>query len=160
MKNFISFQMISNFALVVALINTLKSLMSFQVTTTWELIFSMFVLVYVILWTLYIALRASSKLVLLQITFCLLLIICDFATLYKYTGLRDMVSQDITHDGFISLYFSSVTITTLGYGDFIPPDNFCRSVSISEAMAGYFIFAVFVSKLITLFGNSRRSNHT
>lgn len=129
--------------------------MTFQIVDKWELVSAISLLVVVVPGALYVILRASSKLIVMQLSFYLFYIITDFAVLYKYFGLRDMVTQKIVHDGFLSLYFSCVTVTTLGYGDFIPSGNFCRIVSISEAITGYFVFAVFVSKLISAFGETQ-----
>ena len=43
------------------------------------------------------------------------------------------------------LYFSTITFTTLGYGDLYPaPDGFCRMVAMVEAVAGGCLMALFV----------------
>lgn len=43
------------------------------------------------------------------------------------------------------LYFSTITFTTLGYGDLYPsPDGFCRILSMAEAVAGGCLIALFV----------------
>jgi len=43
------------------------------------------------------------------------------------------------------LYFSTITFTTLGYGDLFPaPDGFCRLVAMTEAVAGGCLIALFI----------------
>ncbi|MHC4646160.1 MAG: potassium channel family protein [Planctomycetota bacterium] len=46
---------------------------------------------------------------------------------------------------FQGLYFSTITFTTLGYGDLYPsPEGFCRKVAMFEALAGGCLMALFV----------------
>jgi len=43
------------------------------------------------------------------------------------------------------LYFSTITFTTLGYGDFYPAaQGFCRQLAMAEAVSGAFLMALFV----------------
>ncbi|NVM03993.1 MAG: two pore domain potassium channel family protein [Candidatus Helarchaeota archaeon] len=42
-----------------------------------------------------------------------------------------------------NLYFSTITITTLGYGDYHPKPHF-QLVAASEAAIGTFIWALFI----------------
>jgi hypothetical protein len=43
------------------------------------------------------------------------------------------------------LYFSTITFTTLGYGDFYPSaSGFCRYLAMAEAVSGAFLMALFV----------------
>ena len=45
-------------------------------------------------------------------------------------------------------YFSFVTLTTLGYGDFVPATGTARSLAILEAMAGQLYIAILVAGLV------------
>lgn len=47
------------------------------------------------------------------------------------------------------LYFSLVTITTLGYGDITPVHGFARALASLEAVTGVFFMAVVVARLIS-----------
>ena len=49
-----------------------------------------------------------------------------------------------------SIYFSFVTLTTLGYGDIVPISPFARTLSITEALIGSFFIAILIAKLVGL----------
>lgn len=55
-----------------------------------------------------------------------------------------------TSTGF--MYFSLVTITTLGYGDLVPASDVGRAVATSAAMLGYLVFIV--ARLVALYTSS------
>ncbi|MGE9295875.1 MAG: potassium channel family protein [Puniceicoccales bacterium] len=48
------------------------------------------------------------------------------------------------------LYFTFVTLTTLGYGDIAPVSNAARSASIGAAVSGTLYIAVFIGRLVGL----------
>lgn len=48
------------------------------------------------------------------------------------------------------IYFSLVTLTTLGYGDIRPTTDLARLVSALEAVVGLLFVAVFISRLVAL----------
>jgi hypothetical protein len=50
-----------------------------------------------------------------------------------------------------SIYFSFVTLATLGYGDFLPRTEIIRGVATFEVIAGQLFLAVMVARLIGLF---------
>jgi hypothetical protein len=49
------------------------------------------------------------------------------------------------------IYFSFVTLATLGYGDIVPDTSFARSITIIEAIIGQFYVAVVVAVLVSAF---------
>lgn len=53
------------------------------------------------------------------------------------------------------IYFSFVTLATLGYGDILPDTNLTRSVAIVEAIIGQFYVAVIVAVLVSAFVSQR-----
>ncbi len=55
------------------------------------------------------------------------------------------------------LYYSFVTLTTLGYGDIVPIAPQARSCAILEAIAGVIFIAVMVSKTVGLYVSSVRA---
>jgi hypothetical protein len=71
------------------------------------------------------------------------IVVLSFADIYKYVGL---VGPDglVHHDAVVCLYFSVVTWTTLGYGDFRPGSNDGRIFASFEALLGYIVMGVLV----------------
>ena len=45
------------------------------------------------------------------------------------------------------LYFSAITITTVGYGDILPNSSYVRSLVMIEALAGTVVIGAFISSL-------------
>jgi hypothetical protein len=78
-------------------------------------------------------------------------LISSFAELYQQTGLvgpdGTVVAGDESHEE--CLYFSIVTFTTLGYGDFYPVDD-CRLLAATEAVLGYIYFGLTIAILFDL----------
>jgi len=56
-----------------------------------------------------------------------------------------------------AVYFSFVTIATLGYGDIVPASDPARGLAILEAIGGQMYVAVLIARLVTLYsaGNDR-----
>ena len=48
------------------------------------------------------------------------------------------------------LYFSFVTLTTLGYGEVTPVAGYARAAAVLETLTGVFFMAVLVSRLVSL----------
>jgi len=49
-----------------------------------------------------------------------------------------------------SIYFSFVTLVTLGYGDILPHSDAARGLAIVEAVTGQFFLAVMIAHLVSL----------
>ncbi len=49
------------------------------------------------------------------------------------------------------IYFSFVTLATLGYGDFVPASDLTRGLVIVEAVAGQLYLGVMVARLVSLY---------
>lgn len=54
------------------------------------------------------------------------------------------------------LYFSVITLATLGYGDMVPASSTARSLVMLEAMSGQFFLAVFVARFVGALGTTPR----
>ncbi|MEM1184794.1 MAG: potassium channel family protein [Planctomycetota bacterium] len=56
------------------------------------------------------------------------------------------------------LYFSYVTMTTLGYGDIAPASEWARSAALLQALYGQFFVAVVIGRLVAVYvaGQGRR----
>ena len=50
-----------------------------------------------------------------------------------------------------ALYFSFVTLATLGYGDIVPRSDVTRGIAIVEAVGGQLFLAVLVARLVSLY---------
>jgi voltage-gated potassium channel len=49
------------------------------------------------------------------------------------------------------LYFSFVTLTTLGYGDVVPHSDMARMFAVAEALIGQLYLVVFLARLVALY---------
>ena len=54
----------------------------------------------------------------------------------------------------LAMYFSLITLTTIGYGDIIPTGRWVMALVNFEAMAGAIYLTVIVARLVSLYGNS------
>lgn len=75
-----------------------------------------------------------------------------YAIIYAH-GLASGVTSGGEHpkqlEGILqAIYFSVVTATTLGFGDFSPNTDFARVVVASEALAGLFMLAVVIARAV------------
>jgi hypothetical protein len=52
-----------------------------------------------------------------------------------------------------AIYYSFVTLTTLGYGDIIPRSEVARGLAIMEAVAGQLYLAVLIARLVSLYAS-------
>jgi len=70
-----------------------------------------------------------------------------YADVFKVYGLIDSCNQSETHDPTISVYFSIITWTTVGYGDFRPTE-WARLFAATEALIGYIWMGVLIAVLV------------
>ena len=49
------------------------------------------------------------------------------------------------------MYFSFVTLATLGYGDITPRTNVARSLAVIEALIGMLYIAIFMARLVSMY---------
>ncbi len=64
--------------------------------------------------------------------------------------------------GFKALYFSLVTLSTVGYGDIVPVSNVARMLAAMEAITGTLFIAVLIARLVALYTSQQsaaRSNN-
>lgn len=75
-----------------------------------------------------------------------MVMLCAFAAVYQELGLMDDTRQGapIVHEFWTSLYYSVVTFTTLGYGDFYPA-GIGRALAGMQALMGYLILGLLAS---------------
>ena len=58
-------------------------------------------------------------------------------------------ATEVSNTGFTLLYYSFVTMTTLGYGDISPESPIARVLAYLSAIAGQFYIAVLVAMIVT-----------
>jgi voltage-gated potassium channel len=56
-------------------------------------------------------------------------------------------------NGFTGLYFSFITLSTVGYGDIIPVSEVARMLAIVEAMFGMFYMTLLIARLVSLYSS-------
>lgn len=61
----------------------------------------------------------------------------------------DMVRSIYLWPDFV--YYSFITLTTVGFGDILPHSQFARSLTILEAIFGTFFMTILVAKLVSLY---------
>ena len=96
------------------------------------------------------------------------LILLSFASFYSAHGIISTyhVGADgkidntpvITHDRQECLYFSAITWTTVGYGDFLPTPGACRFAAASEALLEYVFLGAFLAVLMEVTKEIRSRN--
>jgi voltage-gated potassium channel Kch len=71
-----------------------------------------------------------------------------------YWVLEQLTSGTFTTSGNFSrtsaIYFSFVTLATLGYGDIVPRTDVARSLAVVEAVGGQLFLVVLVARLVSL----------
>ena len=79
-------------------------------------------------------------------------VICLFGNLYRWIGFKDTVltqSETLPLPLRDAIYFSTVTWTTLGYGDIVPIGD-TRLIAGFEALAGYVTMSLLIVVLIEM----------
>jgi len=66
-----------------------------------------------------------------------------------------LVGPDPTTEA-TALYYSFVTLATLGYGDYLPRNDIVRGLAVLEVIGGQLFLAVMVARLIGMFAPKRR----
>jgi hypothetical protein len=54
------------------------------------------------------------------------------------------------------IYFSFITLATVGYGDFVPGNDVIRGLAMVEAISGQFYLAVMIARLMSLYMREAR----
>jgi len=58
-------------------------------------------------------------------------------------------------EGFNALYFSLVTLSTVGFGDITPISRFARMLAVAEASTGIIYLTVVIARLVALYSSER-----
>jgi hypothetical protein len=81
-----------------------------------------------------------------------------FAVIYR--GLATAVDTEFFRDVPVPeagefVYYSFITLTTVGYGDFVPLTDAGRSIAVAEAVAGQVYLVTAVARIVSLYGSER-----
>jgi hypothetical protein len=79
--------------------------------------------------------------------------VVEFSQPGSFKGMTETVSPAWNRDW---VYFSFVTITTLGYGDITPLSQTARSLAFAEAIVGQFYIAVLVAGLVSAYISAKQ----
>jgi len=74
------------------------------------------------------------------------------------TSLHGVMNSPPVHAGLVQfdmIYFSFVTMATLGYGDIVPVTSLARGIAVTEALVGQFYVAMVVALLIGAYVSQR-----
>ncbi len=63
------------------------------------------------------------------------------------------VPVDLSHDPFPALYFSFITLSTVGYGDITPVAKAARLLAVMESTSGMLFVAILIARLVALHTN-------
>jgi hypothetical protein len=56
-------------------------------------------------------------------------------------------------EGFNALYFSFITLSTVGFGDIVPVSSMARMLAITEAVCGMFYLTLMIARLVSLYSD-------
>ena len=59
--------------------------------------------------------------------------------------------------GFDAVYFSFVTLYTVGYGDVVPVSRGAQLLAITEAATGMFYVTMLIARLVALYSSEKPS---
>jgi Ion channel len=57
-----------------------------------------------------------------------------------------------------AIYFSFVTLATLGYGDIVPRTDVARGLAIVEGVGGQLFLAVLIARLVSIYARGKETN--
>jgi len=63
-----------------------------------------------------------------------------------------------TMAGFDALYFSFITLSTVGYGDITPVSKIARWLAAAEAMTGLLYVTVLIARLVSLYSTPKSND--
>lgn len=90
----------------------------------------------------------------LGVTWSVLYALLEYVVPGSFAGLKVDVAADWDPD---FIYYSFVTLTTLGYGDILPVSFFARSLAYMEAVVGQFYIAILVAGLVSAYISAKQS---
>jgi hypothetical protein len=90
---------------------------------------------------------------LLLLTYIVLLVVAFAFIYYPYLPTDFNAAHDTSQTSFAdALYFSGMTLTTLGYGDIVPRTHVMRFVGVFESAVGIISITLAITYLLTVYG--------
>ncbi|MBW3163052.1 potassium channel family protein [Ferrimonas balearica] len=80
----------------------------------------------------------------ITVFFMMLHYICLFACFYMIFGVVEGGNNQVISSLWDHIYFSVVTFTTLGYGNFVPANTAAEVIAAFEAIIGFSVFAFLI----------------
>lgn len=96
---------------------------------------------------------ADARALLLETVLSVMFNIVSAALLYKYLGLQAPDWQSLPLPDLTYMYFSTVTFSTLGYGDFAPMPA-ARGIAAFQAVLGNLHLGIFVGTVLVALKSS------
>ncbi|MEY8215052.1 MAG: ion channel, partial [Colwellia sp.] len=90
---------------------------------------------------------------LLGLVWCYIYALLDY---YFPGSILPILETDIFNNFSRYLYFSLVTLTTLGYGDITPSTRIAQNWVVLEAIVGQFYLTILVARLVGLYRSEKR----
>jgi hypothetical protein len=88
-----------------------------------------------------------------------LLIGLGYASVYGFIGALDPAGlfgpQEGAGNSVIRMYYAFITLTTVGYGDFVPHSDVARMIAVTEALIGQVYLVTIVALLVSQVGRRR-----
>jgi hypothetical protein len=88
-----------------------------------------------------------------------LLLGLGYAAVYGVIGALDPAGlfgpTNLAQNNIVRMYYSFITLCTVGYGDFVPYANFTRMVAVTEALVGQVYLVTIVALLVSQVGHER-----
>jgi hypothetical protein len=94
----------------------------------------------------------------LLVTTYIILLVVGFALIY-YPHIAEGFTHDHPHTGGLfdeALYFSGVTLTTVGYGDVAPAHSWMRALAVVEAASGFALISLSITYLLSVYSALER----
>ncbi len=87
---------------------------------------------------------------LVAVAFTLVFEIVELRHPGSFSGIPDNATDHRTELGSAMMYFSLVSITTMGYGDIVPVSGVARPLAVLEGVFGQLYLAVMIARLVGL----------
>ena len=69
-------------------------------------------------------------------------------------------AADRSIEGFSAVYFSFITLCTVGFGDIVPTSSMARMLAMTEAIAGMFYVTLLIARLVAIYSTEGAKEKT